>query len=731
MVQQLAFVSCDIIGHSAESDLQRQRDRIAEINAIVADTLAASANDTVIWASGGDGGHVAFAIPGWVPLALNLICRFRAWSEKAGVRLRIVAHYGQVDRIEGAGGITQLVGPGINLAGRLLAYGDQHRVVVTKEFADAVQLADAAGARFHDAQVVPLKYFPAQEVMLLSIDNAFESRWDNALTDDRSRLEASLHEQRCWDVIYYSRRLMEVNAQDENAIAGLVALAEQGLTFTAALGEQRVNPLLGPMDRYSRVDFIGSAQLVEREQGSILCRYEDDGDTMFVIVRGEVAVVPVVDAAAPGVHQAPPRIRIGVGGIVGELAYALNRKRTATLQCVTNTALLSFSPQSVESVANTAPSGATIRQAMNRFVKLRILEHLCNNADYLIGRDRNGPLKDLTEPWVLLIDNTTVIHCPAGSEQWISRQHKEFRGRGLYVLVSGELQEASDSDVVLKGTSLPIIYVDIQGAVSSQPKSYQVVSDATIIRISQEAFANTFIPRRTFQSLVSTMRAEVVKGEPPAVASRETRTEPHPIQSVGKVKILFLAANPAVSSPLQLDREARRIEEVLRGTRERDQLELITKWAVRADDLQQYLLEHQPHIVHFSGHGTETDELVLEDNNGKPRALRPAALVALFRALKDNIRVVVLNACFSQRQAEAITETIDCAIGMNKAIGDNAAIAFAAALYRALGYGRSLKTAFDLGNAALIAEGASAEAIPAMFARAGVDTSAMTVVRRS
>ena len=49
--------------------------------------------------------------------------------------------------------------------------------------------------------------------------------------------------------------------------------------------------------------------------------------------------------------------------------------------------------------------------------------------------------------------------------------------------------------------------------------------------------------------------------------------------------------------------------------------------------------------------------------------------------------------CFSAPQAEAITQLIDCAIGMNEAIGDQAAITFAAAFYRAVGFGRSVKTA--------------------------------------
>ncbi len=174
---------------------------------------------------------------------------------------------------------------------------------------------------------------------------------------------------------------------------------------------------------------------------------------------------------------------------------------------------------------------------------------------------------------------------------------------------------------------------------------------------------------------------------------------------MGKIKILFMSANPAGTQQLKLDEEAREIEAKIRAADHRDSLELISKWAVRPDDLLQSLNQHRPHIVHFSGHGNPTEEIVLLDKLGKPKPVSKEALVHLFRALKDNIRVVVLNACFSRPQAEAITGEIDCAIGMMRAIGDDAAITFAASFYRAVGFGRSIQEAFDQGIAALLLDG--------------------------
>ena len=192
-----------------------------------------------------------------------------------------------------------------------------------------------------------------------------------------------------------------------------------------------------------------------------------------------------------------------------------------------------------------------------------------------------------------------------------------------------------------------------------------------------------------------------------------------------KCQILFLAANPAGTKSLALDEECREIEQKIRAADYRDALNLITKWAVRPDDLLQHLNQFKPHIVHFSGHGSPREEIILSDNDRQPKAVDKAALKQLFSTLKDNIRLVILNACFSRPQAEAITEVIDCAIGMKQAIGDKAAITFAASFYRAIGFGRTIQQAFDQGKTALMLEGIPEQDTPELLVRPGVDPNAI------
>jgi len=195
----------------------------------------------------------------------------------------------------------------------------------------------------------------------------------------------------------------------------------------------------------------------------------------------------------------------------------------------------------------------------------------------------------------------------------------------------------------------------------------------------------------------------------------------NPQNRVRKIKALFLASNPKGTTPLELDREIREITAKIRASEYRDSIDLISAWAVRPDDLLQLLNQHRPQIVHFSGHGSKVGEIILVDDHGASKPVSPAAIKALFNALKGNISVVIMNACYSRSQAEAITQVIDCAIGMNDAIGDEAAITFAASFYRAIGFGSSIKEAFDQGIVALLLEGIPEENKPELLTRAGVD----------
>jgi hypothetical protein len=186
-------------------------------------------------------------------------------------------------------------------------------------------------------------------------------------------------------------------------------------------------------------------------------------------------------------------------------------------------------------------------------------------------------------------------------------------------------------------------------------------------------------------------RPDISWEEQPAAPSSQPSSVALPIT------ILFLGANPVDSVRLRLDQEVRDIDEALRLSEYRERFDLVQGWATRVTDLQGLLLRYKPHILHFSGHGSPKGELIMEDKSGRGRTVRPRALGSLFAALHDNLRCVMLNACYTAIQAQAIADQVDCVIGMSQGISDEAAVAFSVAFYQALGYGRDLQTAFDLG----------------------------------
>jgi CHAT domain-containing protein len=168
-----------------------------------------------------------------------------------------------------------------------------------------------------------------------------------------------------------------------------------------------------------------------------------------------------------------------------------------------------------------------------------------------------------------------------------------------------------------------------------------------------------------------------------------------------KIRILFLSANPSTTSWIAVDEEAREISERIQEGPYRDNFELHKHTAIRPTDLQKFLLMYRPHIVHFSGHGHKTQRIILGGTSQAGKAVDQQGLVQMFALYKRHLRLVVLNACFTDAMARSIAEAVDYSVGTGKGIGDKAGVAFAGAFYRALGFGTSVREAFASAKAEL------------------------------
>lgn len=171
-------------------------------------------------------------------------------------------------------------------------------------------------------------------------------------------------------------------------------------------------------------------------------------------------------------------------------------------------------------------------------------------------------------------------------------------------------------------------------------------------------------------------------------------------------RILILAANPQNTSHLRLDKEVREIEDGLRRSHLGDRFQIEQRWASRPRDVQRSLLDVEPQIVHFCGHGQGQIGLVLEDETGRVKLVSTEALSKLFELFADRVECVLLNACYSEAQAEAIAQHINYAIGMRQEILDDLAIAFSVGFYKGLAEGQLIDIAFESGCRAIQFEGA-------------------------
>lgn len=213
-----------------------------------------------------------------------------------------------------------------------------------------------------------------------------------------------------------------------------------------------------------------------------------------------------------------------------------------------------------------------------------------------------------------------------------------------------------------------------------------------------------------------------------------------PTETIGqaqRVRVLFLAACPSGAPPLRLDQEIKAIQEALRMSKNGERFEVEQSWAAGDRELQDGLLRYTPDLVHLSAHGSRTGQILLDPGSPmrdmgprpapvmRPEDLWLQGLIRVFAAARGRIRCVVLNACHSEPVAQALAQVVGCVVGMSDAIEDAAAIRFSGSFYSALGYGMSVKVAFDLAMGQIAMAGLRTSEVPRLIT-AGVSPEDLT-----
>lgn len=384
--EHLCFVSCDIIDHTLGSDLKTQHDRVKRLNAVVGEVLA-EVSPAPIWSSGGDGGHVAFAVPTGLQSAIDLLSRLQTWADRENVPLRVGAHYGPVTRFTGADGRDQLVGDGINLSADVMGASSPTTIVVSQAFKTLVQEHPIAGLRFGKPIPFYIKQRAPDTIYTLSINGVgtlqmrgpradellAKAQRELAAADAKQwdpypgrvpKLDEGERQMLIWNVVYHAKRVLQLHSKNRDALDALSAIAER-------------EDLPSIFDAWHAPSFhklVCTAELFERRHGEFLCRHGEEGNTMFVVLRGQLGVI-----LPDNPEGSTKDIRIEPGQIAGELAADLHGPRTASLQAVGDVAALALDDEKLKNLLRQDKIRRKFEDLLNR----RRADFVCHRARYL------------------------------------------------------------------------------------------------------------------------------------------------------------------------------------------------------------------------------------------------------------------------------------------------------------------------------------------------------------
>ena len=176
-------------------------------------------------------------------------------------------------------------------------------------------------------------------------------------------------------------------------------------------------------------------------------------------------------------------------------------------------------------------------------------------------------------------------------------------------------------------------------------------------------------------------------------SSAEIKTDNEGPSTTEPLRILMLAANPIDKNKLALKKEYRLLRRKMLPNIEAGSCDLRREWATTAEDLQDALTAFKPHIVHFSGHGTDGC-ICLEDEERKSHPLSKRELGLLLNMAKGWLRVIVLNACCSGQQVDNLVQLVDFIVGTKVPVLDSAALQFTNDFYRTIATGGTVREAF-------------------------------------
>lgn len=197
-----------------------------------------------------------------------------------------------------------------------------------------------------------------------------------------------------------------------------------------------------------------------------------------------------------------------------------------------------------------------------------------------------------------------------------------------------------------------------------------------------------------------------------------------------KLRVLLLGA--ASQGDLRVGREQKRIRAAVESALHRDWIELDVRPSATTDDFLDGMTKFRPHVVHFSGHSTDS-LIVFEDDRDegyKDAIVTAHAFANAIRATDEPPLLVLLNPCNSASQIDDIVSRVaPFAIGMADSIGDVDAINYAARFYASIADGQSIESAHNVAKSSLELLGLESSELPTLTWAPNFDPSETKLVQ--
>ncbi|MBW2734631.1 MAG: cyclic nucleotide-binding domain-containing protein [Deltaproteobacteria bacterium] len=198
-------------------------------------------------------------------------------------------------------------------------------------------------------------------------------------------------------------------------------------------------PLFGALAPDALALLVAELDLRFYKKGEVIIKEGAEGTSLFVLVEGEVVVY----------HEGPPRIDVSHledGAFFGEIALLTQRKRTATVETLTECTMLELSRETVGHLVTRYPSALKV---MLRFFRARLVGTLVDTHPLFApfgGGEREA-----------LAGRFSFVEVLRGRE--LAKEGE--RVDGLYVLLSGKLEGSTKT-----GASFELDTGDVFGETS-------------------------------------------------------------------------------------------------------------------------------------------------------------------------------------------------------------------------------------------------------------------------